>query len=112
MKESRIPENPLAFIKDCMRNGHIYWTYHVNMRMNMRFIPREMILKSIEDFEIIESYPEDKYLPSYLVYSKHENTVFHVIFAADVENSNVRVITAYIPDPGRFDEEMKRRKES
>ena len=42
------------------------------------------ILASTGTYEIIESYPEDKYLPSYLVYSRHGDLMFHVLFAADV----------------------------
>lgn len=32
-------------------------------------IERDAILESVESFEILEAYPEDKYLPSYLVYA-------------------------------------------
>jgi hypothetical protein len=68
-----------------------------------------MILESIENYEIIESYPDDKYLPSYLIYSRYQFAVFHVLFAVDVESMNVRVITAYRPDPQKWSEDLKRR---
>ena len=35
-----LPENPLAFIQDCIKLERIVWTYHVNMRLKDRFIPR------------------------------------------------------------------------
>jgi hypothetical protein len=44
------------------------WTYHVNMRLQGRFISREEILDSVSEYQIIEEYPADKYLPSYLIY--------------------------------------------
>jgi hypothetical protein len=44
------------------------------MRMKGRFIPREIVLDSIQHYEIIEEYPGDKYLPSYLVFSKYQDT--------------------------------------
>jgi len=103
------PVEPLSFIEDCVRKGHILWTYHVNMRMRGRFIPREMILESVDSFEIIEAYPEDKYLPSYLVCGWYGSTVFHVLFAVDVDNGNVRVVTAYRPDPMEWTADWKRR---
>jgi hypothetical protein len=53
------------------------------MRLKGRYIPRRMILESVESFEIIEAYPEDKYLPSYLVFSRHGDFTFHVLFAVD-----------------------------
>lgn len=54
-----ISDDPLDFIRRCVREGRILWTYHVNMRMKDRFISRRMILESIDNYEIIESYPED-----------------------------------------------------
>jgi len=83
---------------------------HINMRMKNRFISRQMILESSDNYEIIESYPEDKYFPSYLIYSRYQDTVFHVVFAVDVENMNVRIITAYRPDPQKWWEDFKRRR--
>jgi hypothetical protein len=86
------------------------WTYHVNMRLERRFIPRDAILNSVETFEIIESYPDDKYLPSYLVYARCEGWVFHVLFATDVPGQNVRVVTAYRPDPIEWSADLKKRR--
>ena len=40
---------------------------HVNMRLAGRFIRRDTILDAVETFELVEAYPDDKYLPSYLV---------------------------------------------
>jgi hypothetical protein len=107
---STIPDDPLGFIRLCLREGNILWTYHINMRMKNRFISRQMILESSDNYEIIESYPEDKYFPSYLIYSRYQGTVFHVVFAVDVENINVRIITAYRPDPQKWSEDFKRRR--
>nr|VFK56492.1 MAG: protein of unknown function (DUF4258) [Candidatus Kentron sp. TC] len=95
MAEERcLPDNPLAFIGRCVTERKIYWTYHVNMRLERRYIPRRAVLASVEQYEIIEAYPDDKYFPSYLVYSLYRNEVFHVLFGVDVGNDNVRVITA------------------
>ena len=59
----------LAFIQRCVRERKVYWTYHVNMRLAGRHISRDELLVATETYEIIESYPEDKYLPSYLVWA-------------------------------------------
>jgi len=79
------------------------------MRLRERSIPRKWILLSVEYFEIIESYPEDKYLPSYLVWSKFNEQIFHILFAADTQENNVRIITAYKPDPQEWIKNMKQR---
>ena len=108
--ERFIPDNPLNFIVRCVNEKRVFWTYHVNMRMKGRFIPRKIVLDSIQYYEIIEEYPGDKYFPSYLVFSKHRDKVFHVLFAADVEEDNVRVITAYYPSLDEWEEGYKTRR--
>ena len=94
-----LPGDPLAFIRECLREGHILWTYHVNMRLGHRFIARDTIVDASASYEIVEEYPEDKYLPSYLLLGRRESVGFHVLFAVDVPGHNVRVVTAYDPIP-------------
>ena len=108
--EHLIPDDPLAFIRNCVKLKNIKWTYHVNMRMKGRSISRQVILNSFEEYEIIEEYPKDKYLPSYLVYSRYQNKVFHILFAVDIEEDNVRVVTAYYPDLEEWKEDFKTRR--
>ena len=105
-----LPEDPLGFIQRCVRQRKIRWTYHVNMRLRGRHVPREAILDSVDAYELVESYPDDKYLPSYLVYSEHQDGVFHALFATDVRDDNVRVVTAYSPDPEKWEEDLRTRR--
>src|SRR4051794_39657928 len=108
--ERLFPDRPLAFIQRCVRQRKILWTYHANMRLRGRFMERVSILDAVEVFEINESYPDDKYLPSYLVYGSVDGSVFHVLFAVDVAGDKVRVVTAYRPDPRDWKEDLKTRK--
>ncbi|MBI3694030.1 MAG: DUF4258 domain-containing protein [Acidobacteria bacterium] len=110
MVDRKLPADPLGFIRDCVRNRRVLWTYHVNMRLRGRFIPREAIFDAVESYEIIEAYPEDKYLPSYLVLGRSAGEVFHVLFGADVEGNNVRVVTAYRPSESEWEDDLKRRR--
>jgi len=105
-----LPDEPLEFIRQCVRRRALLWTYHVNMRLAKRYIPRSSILDSVKNFELIESYPDDKYLPSYLVYTKAEGSAFHVLFAADVSGHNVRVVTAYRPNPEEWSADLRKRR--
>jgi len=100
----------LEFIKSCIRRRRIFWTYHVNMRMAERYIPRDIILALVDRYEIIETYPDDKYLSSCLVYACHEDMVSHVLFALDSESDAVRIITAYQPSPDKWEEDGKTRR--
>ncbi len=106
---AKIPADPLAVIRACVRSGEIYWTYHVNMRLAARSINRDEIVSAVERFEVIESYPDDKYLPSYLVLAKSDDKAIHVLFAVDLEGNNVRVITGYRPDPLVWDADLRKR---
>ena len=110
MNNGMIPVDPLSFIRDCVQSHSVVWTYHVNMRMKERFIDRTMIMQSTGTYEIIESYPHDRYLPSYLVRASCDDCVFHILFAVDIQNTNVRIITAYYPDQESWIDDFKRRK--
>lgn len=64
----------------------------------------------MESYELVESYPGDKYLPSYLVLALHESEAFHVLFGADAEGDNVRVVTSYRPNLGEWEADLKTRR--
>lgn len=100
----------LSFIKRCISQGKIVWTYHVNMRLEGRGISRTQLLEAVDSYDIIEEYQHDKYLPSYLVHACHGDEVFHVQIAVDKENDNVRVVTAYKPAQDKWEPGFKRRK--
>jgi hypothetical protein len=80
------------------------------MRMAERYIPREIILASVDLYEIIETYPDDKYLLSCLVYSCHNDMAVHILFALDRATDTVRIITAYKPSPDKWEEDGKSRR--
>jgi hypothetical protein len=106
------PDNPLAFIQRCVQQRKIFWTYHINMRLQKRGISRQMVLESLSCYEVIEEYPDDKYFPSYLIYTHYQGEHFHILFAVDVEGDNVRIITAYRPNPIEWTTDFKTRRES
>lgn len=110
--ERKLPDDPLEFIRSCVKQGKVFWTYHVNMRLKGRFIIREAILLSHESYEIIEENPKDKYLPSYLVYSEYQGDIFHVLFAVDLKGVNVRIVTAYRPSRAEWEAGFKTRRGS
>jgi hypothetical protein len=81
------------------------------MRLRGRFITRQAILQSHESYEILEEYPKDKYLPSYLVYSEDQGDIFHILFAVDLEGVNVRIVTAYRPKPEEWEAGFRTRRD-
>ena len=103
-------DNVLSFIQKCVVEQKIRWPYHVNMRMKDRFISRQSIVESYANYEIIEEYPNDKYLPSYLVRSSFNENVFHILFAIDAQGDNIRIITAYSPNPEEWEDNFTKRR--
>jgi len=75
-EQRRLPTDPVAFVQDCVRRRQVLWTYHVNMRLAGRYIPREAILAAVETYELVEAYPDDKYLPSYLLLAQEGSDHF------------------------------------
>jgi len=111
MASERIfPDDPLACIRRCVRERKILWTYHVQMRLKGRTLSREALLQAVGTYEVIESYPDEKYLPSYLVYCDSQEGACHIHIATDVAGDNVRIVTVYRPsaDEGKPDWKTRR----
>jgi hypothetical protein len=74
------------------------------MRLQQRNLRAEMLVAAVGSLRILESYPDDKYLPSFLFRGEWQDIVFHAQIATDVAGDNVRVVTMYVPDPNEWDE--------
>ena len=64
LADRKLPADPLRFLQECVRKRRVLWTYHVNMRLEGRFIRREAILDAVESYEIIEAYPGENTFPA------------------------------------------------
>ena len=74
--DRHLPDDPLGFIQASVRGGRLYWTYHVNMRLQRRYIPRQAVIDAVDTYQLVEAYPADKYLPSYLILARSGNDAF------------------------------------
>jgi hypothetical protein len=108
--DRQLPDDPLAFIQACVRARRIAWTYHVNMRLQGRYIPRQVIFEAVDTYEIVEAYPQDQYLLSSLVLAHHGRGAFHALCATDVAGDHVRVVTAYRPSADAWEAAGKTRR--
>jgi hypothetical protein len=68
------------------------------MRLQQRRLTGGILVNAIDTLEIIETYRQDKYLPSFLLRGEVPAFVFHVLVATDLEGDNIRVVTIYLPD--------------
>lgn len=80
------------------------------MRLEQRSLRGELLLQGIDSLEIIEEYPDDKYLPSFLVRGELRALVFHAQIATDVEGRNIRVVTMYVPIADDWDAGFRKRR--
>ena len=62
--ERVLPGDPLAFIRRCVSESRMFWTYHVHMGLAGRHIARQTILDAAATYEIIEAYPETSTCPA------------------------------------------------
>ena len=103
----------LGLIRRCLRRGRVLWVHHAHMRVAQRGLRRAEILESVDTYEVLELRPPapgSRYLPAALVRAEIRGEVIHVVFALDEEGDNVRVVTAYRPDPALWDRSFRRRK--
>ena len=84
----------------------------MSMRLGQRGLTGEMLVQGAGSLEVIEVYPEDKYLPSFLLRGEHRGAVFHAQVATDVEGDNVRVVTMYVPNAEEWDAGFRMRRTS
>jgi len=87
----------LAGIQDKIKKGRYRFSDHAVKRMIKRSISRQDIETVIDEGEIIEEYPHDKYSPSCLVYGKTgSGRDLHIQVSLPPA---VVIITVYEPDP-------------
>ena len=67
------------------------------------------ITNAIETGEIIEDYPEDYPFPSCLILGKSGEVNIHIV--ASINADMIYLITAYIPNPDKWEDDFKTRKE-
>ena len=96
-------------IKSLCKDTSIEVTQHILMRCQQRNISYTEIKEVIENGEIIEEYPDDYPYPSCLIYGMTiKERKIHVVVG--IGENKLLVITAYEPDPLKWDETLKNRK--
>ncbi len=64
----------------------------------------------VDTYEVIEAYPQDKYLPSCLVHAQYQGETFHIVFATDILGENVHIVAAYRPSLDEWASDGKTRR--
>ena len=87
----------------------IVLTQHSRKRFAERGISVLDILEVIETGEVIEQYPGDSPFTSCLIMGKSDEKIIHVV--ASINESMIYIITAYVPDTTKWENDFKTRKE-
>ena len=98
-------------INEYLKNGNVYFKKHALVRIVERKISIKEVEKALLNCNVIESYSEDKPLPSYLVigYTKNKRPL-HIIVALDKIERYIWIITVYEPDQKIWSNQMTKRK--
>ncbi len=91
----------LEAIRQSVAEGHYQYSLHALQRTTERHISRSEVEQAIAVAEIIESYPDDKYKPSYLLFGNtNDNRPLHIQVCLP---PHVKIITVYEPDPNEWE---------
>lgn len=93
-----------------MRGSRLVFRLHAIQRMFQRQITEDDVRHVLATGQVIEDYPDDTPYPSCLILGWGSNRPLHVVAAYNAENEETIIITAYEPEPGRWDETFTERK--
>lgn len=89
----------------------VVYTRHARTRMFQRGISTRAVEEvGLSPSAVVEEYPEDQPFPSRLVLGWPQGEAIHVHVAADTASDRLIVVTAYRPDPARWESDFRRRK--
>lgn len=89
-------------IRTKIRNNQFEFSQHATDQSIIRHISVQELREAIEDSEIIEDYPNDKYGPSCLILGFTQSKRPLHIQCSCPSRPLVKIITLYEPDPLRW----------
>ncbi len=80
-----------------MKCKSVYFSGHAITRMFDRALSKDVVVRAIENGEVIAEYPDDQPYPSSLLLDYQDDKPLHVVVARDKNSYSCYVVTAYIP---------------
>ena len=98
-------------IRELADAKQVSFKQHCVERMIERNITTEELVYALKNAKIINVYPEDSPLTSYLVlgFNKLEKPL-HIVLAVSVDRNRLWIITVYRPDNQKWSNDFKERK--
>ncbi len=95
-----------------MTDRRARYTEHALNRMDLWHVDARIIPSLIKEGEVIEEYSNDRPYPSRLVLWWDGNEAVHAVVADVPTTDETVVITVYRPDPGRWENDYRTRRQS
>jgi len=97
----------ISDLQAAVQRNAIFFTDHALRQMARRHVSVDEVKSAIMSGTVIESYPDDKYSPSCLVFGTTiASRALHVVCSAP---PRVRIVTVYEPDPDEWIDHRTRR---
>ena len=93
-----------------MDNSRLLFRVHAVQRMFERNVPITRVAQAIHSGEIIEDYSSEMPEPSQLLLGVHGKRPVHVVISKNQKANEIVVITAYLPDPGKWNKNFTSRR--
>lgn len=97
-------------IRTKIRNGQLEFSHHATDQSITRHISVQEVREAIENSELIEDYPNDRYGPSCLIFGFTQSKRPLHIQCSYPSRFLVKIITLYEPDPLRWIDFKTRKK--
>lgn len=102
----------MKILKELAKKDKLAFKKHALLRMYQRNIRADDVKVALLGGEVIESYLEDKPLPSFLVLGRtSKGRPLHTVVALDSEEQILWIITVYEPSMEEWEEGFRRRRE-
>jgi len=93
-----------------MNQGNILFRIHALQRMFERNVPLKKVLMTIDSGETVEDYSAETPDSSRLILGFQGKRPLHVVCSENLQTQEITIITVYIPDPGKWSKDFKRRR--
>lgn len=104
----------ITTLRRCFQDDRVLYSAHARREMRKdEFGPisDDELGEAVQEGEVIESYPDDTPYPSALILGMTKATrPLHAVFAYNGDEDQTIVVTAYQPDPDRWDDFRKRKR--
>jgi Domain of unknown function (DUF4258) len=93
-----------------MNTPKIIFRVHAVERMFERKVSARSVSQALSSGETIEDYSAEMPEPGRLILAFQGKHPFHIVVSENLKTNETTIITVYIPDPGRWKKDLRRRK--